>query len=219
MPANNSSAHVLELAFPGKLGLLFCPSGKRDPKNLTFGMDNEMYSAWVQSGYAKTKEEQRSFWNENAFLEMCEWASEKGYRPRWLVVPDVCGSAVDTLREFEKWRPRLELFGWQLAIAAQDGFEPEDVPEGVVCFLGGSTEWKWKNVERFGAECDRLHVGRVNQYRRFWQCHEAGAESCDGSGIFRGDQKQLQGFIQYLKEAAGYTKRCVQSVLDFEANT
>jgi hypothetical protein len=213
MPANNSNAHKLELVFPGRLGLLFSPSGKRDPKKLTFGMDNEMYSAWVKSGFAGTMVEIRKHWDEGKFLAMCEWAFENLFRPRWLVVPDVCGNALETLRQFEIWRPRLERFGWTLAIAAQDGMSPSDIPEGVVTFLGGSTEWKWGNVERFGAECERLHVGRVNQYKRFWQCHDAGAESCDGSGIFRGDQRQFRGFIQYLKESSGVSKRRKQKRL------
>jgi hypothetical protein len=31
--------------------------------------------------------------------------------------------------------------------------------------------------------------------------HECGAESCDGTGWFRGDKRQLDGLIQYLEES------------------
>lgn len=31
--------------------------------------------------------------------------------------------------------------------------------------------------------------------------HDAGAESCDGTGWFRGDQKQLSGLRRYLYES------------------
>ena len=48
----------------------------------------------------------------------------------------------------------------------------------------------------------RVHVGRVNTYRLLWLAHEAGAESCDGTGWFRGDRKQLQGLIDYLQESS-----------------
>ena len=129
------------------------------------------------------------------------------------MAPDVCGNAKETLEEFDHWRSEIELHGLRPAIAAQDGMTPKDIPEGVVCFLGGSTEWKWSNVERFCGECEHVHVGRVNQYERLWRCHDAGAKSVDGSGFFRGDQNQQRGLIQYLKEAAGYLPRTKQESL------
>ena len=130
-----------------------------------------------------------------------------------IVVPDVPGNADATKRQWDKWAPKLEKKKVKLAMAVQDGMKPSDVPDGVVCFVGGSTEWKWKNVERFCADCKVCHVGRVNRYRYLWKCHKAGADSVDGSGFFRGDKTQLRGLLSYLKESAGFTDRKRQGEL------
>lgn len=212
-PANSSNAHVLEMVFPGSLGVLFSPSGKRNPRNLPWALDNEMYSAWLKSGFSRDMVTQREHWDSAAWLDAIAWASEQLTPPRFVVVPDVPGNAAETRREFDKWRPHLDKTGFTLAIAVQDGMTPKDVPEGVVCFIGGTTEWKWDNLERFCAECDRVHVGRVNRYRKLWACHDAGAESCDGSGFFRGDQSQVRGLIAYLKEAHGFSERLKQKTI------
>ena len=213
MPANNSNAHTLEMVFPGQLGLIMCPSGIRNPRDLTWALDSELYAAWRNSKFSELKSEIYKHWDKSAFLKMIEWAKKQVSKPRWITVPDVPGNAYETLKQWDKWYPIMKKTGFQLAMVVQDGMKPSDVPEGVVCFMGGTTDWKWQNVERFCAECWRTHVGRVNQYRYFWRCHEAGAESCDGSGVFRGDQKQLRGFIAYLKESAGYTERIRQGEL------
>ena len=88
-------------------------------------------------------------------------------------------------------------------MAVQDGMEPGDVPaEAGVVFVGGSTEWKWRTVRDWCDAFDRVHVGRVNTNGKLWECHEAGAESCDGTGWFRGDQRQLRGLIAYLERSS-----------------
>ena len=184
MPANNSHAHTLEMVFPGQLGLIMCPSGVRDPKNLTWGLDSELYAAWSASKFSSCKSKIYKHWDKSAFLKMIEWAKKQVGKPRWITVPDVPGNAYETLKQWDKWYPIMEKTGFQLAMVVQDGMKPSDVPEGVVCFMGGSTDWKWKNVERFCKECWRTHVGRVNQYR-----------------------------IAYLKESAGYTERKRQGEL------
>lgn len=193
------------------------PAGRRNPRGLRWAIDNGVYSAWVAANYSTEKHEQREHWDGTAFLEMLAWAAEQPLAPRWVVVPDVVGNAPATLREFEEWAPSISAAGFGLALAVQDGMTPADVPAGVVCFLGGTREWKWANVDRFGAECQRLHVGRVNQYRDLWRAHDAGAESCDGSGFFRGDQNQLRGFVAYLKESSGFAERSIQKTLAFPA--
>jgi hypothetical protein len=206
-PANNSNAHKLEAEFPGRLGLLLGPSGLRNPKDLPFACDNDIFSAWSRSGFSSNISEQRSTWDESAFLAMFDWLRDRHRLPLWIVAPDVPGNALQTIQQFRIWRPRIEKAGFRAAMAVQDGMTPSDVPSGVVAFIGGTTAWKWANVERFCGECDRCHVGRVNQYRRLWQCHEAGAESCDGTGFFRGDQNQRRGLIQYLTESTTSTRK------------
>ena len=212
-PANNSNSHVLSMVFPKSLGVLFSPSGRRDPKNLPWVLDNEMYTAWVKSGYSKNLGDLRANWDCAAWKDAIDWAKSQITEPQFIVVPDAPGNSENTLSEFKRWRPYLDKTGFQLAIAVQDGMVPEDVPKGIVCFLGGTTEWKWKNLERFCRDCERVHVGRVNTYSKLWACHDAGAESCDGSGFFRGDKVQLRGLISYLKESHGYKIRAKQKTI------
>ena len=200
MPNNNSFAHLLAVCFPGQWGMLMSPDGRRDPRSLPWAMDNSMFGAWAKLGYAVglKVEPFLEHWSGNTFHEFLDWGL-RFHRPRFVVVPDVPGNSKATLERYKCWAGAVERRGYQPAMAVQDGMTPADVPAGVVCFVGGSTEWKWKNVERFAGECERVHVGRVNTARRVWQCHRAGAESVDGSGMFRGDQKQLAGIIRYCK--------------------
>ena len=64
-------------------------------------------------------------------------------------------------------------------------------------FVGGSTEWKYWAVKEFSPRFP-THVGRVNG-NHLWFCYCAGAVSCDGSGWFRGDHKQLAKLLEYLR--------------------
>jgi len=78
----------------------------------------------------------------------------------------------------------------------------KDVPISAdVVFVGGSTEWKWATMPMWCGNFQRVHVGRVNTYRLLWKCHDAGAESCDGTGWWRGDQKQARDLRAYLEES------------------
>lgn len=205
MPGNNSNAHKLAEQFPGQLGLLMAPGGERDPRDLPYAYDNGMYSAWVKSGYhCEERFIQQDQWAGMHFQELIHKAHIAEHKPRWIVIPDVIGNAQQTIRDFHRWADKLDQDGFNgtLAMAVQDGMDPSDVPDGVVAFIGGTKEWKWRNVERFAAELPRVHVGRVNSYEKLWFAHEAGVESVDGTGWFRGDQRQLNRLLRYLSEAA-----------------
>ena len=56
-----------------------------------------------------------------------------------------------------------------------------------------------------------MHVGRVNTERRLWQCARLGAESCDGTGFFRGDPVQLW----FLDLAEGSARRLTNDNDDY----
>ena len=45
----------------------------------------------------------------------------------------------------------------------------------------------------------RVHVARVNSERLLWMADKAGAVSCDGTGWFRGNERQLAGLERYLR--------------------
>ena len=132
MPANSSHAHTLEMVFPKRMGLIMCPSGKRNPKSLPWIFDNEMYAAWAKSGFATDPVAVREHWDSAAFLDMLVWACEQFNKPKCVVVPDVPGNASETMKEFSKWAPHIEKTGLTMAMAVQDGMTPEDVPDDVV---------------------------------------------------------------------------------------
>lgn len=153
-------------------------------------------------------------WTEGGWLAMLDWGKLSGQPPLWALVPDVVGDREGTLRKWDQYAPVLRRYGWPLAFAVQDGMAAADVPrEAEVVFIGGSQEWKWATLRMW---CDRfaqVHVGGVNTYRNLWKSHEAGAASCDGTGWFRGDQKQRRDLYAYMSESSGHTHREVTMAL------
>lgn len=213
MPANNTGIRIGHLAgkFPGRMGHLFSPGAQRGPFGfMPYALDN--------GAFAK-----KDAWEESEWIDLLDWAKLSGQRPLWAIVPDVVGDRIRTLRKWDLYAPRLAAYGWPLAFAVQDGMTEEDVPnEAAVVFVGGTTEWKWRTVAMWcsafrsvTSRCKSVHVGRVNEYRRLWECHDAGAASCDGTGWTRGDQRQARGLVAYLEESSGIKKRPVQRELDY----
>lgn len=178
LAANNSNLLFGYLAgkYEGQVGVMCSPqSGWRKPMwFLPYAIDNGMYAA-TQSG----KE-----WPEEEFLTMCEKARDSDQAPLFVVVPDVLYDRDATLRRFDKYAPQLEKLGLPLAMACQDGMTPQDVPEGVVAFIGGSDAFKSKAWDFCQAGL-RVHVGRANSYKRLVACKKSGVFSVDGSVWFK----------------------------------
>jgi len=207
MLANNTGSDVGYLAgmYPGKVGHLYSPGAQRGPKwYLPYALDNERFTAGPD-------------WSEAKWRKMLDWAKLSGQRPLWALVPDVVGSRSGTIEDWAKYAPILKTYGWTLAFAVQDGMRAEDVPaDAEVVFVGGSTEWKWRTYQMWCREFPHVHIGRVNTYRRLWDCHDAGAKSCDGTGFVRGDQRQLRGLFAYMDESSGSKIRQTQGSLLLE---
>ena len=189
MPANNTKSYALAEQYPGHVGMLFSPNGWQNPKGLPFALDNGRFAVWSRG---KT-------WHAKDFLKLLD---RQGDDPLWVVVPDVVGDACETFTWWEKWEPRLREYGWPLALAVQDGMTPRSVhrhsnPD--VIFIGGTTKWKRSTVWQWCQTFERVHIGRVNTAKWLWNAARCGAESCDGTGWFRGDQKQLKGLHHFLK--------------------
>lgn len=196
MPSNNAKMTVGYLAgrYPGRIGWLMSPDGWREPYEwLPYAFDNGAYPVWEKGGT----------WREGPFYSLCEKVNYRTHKPSWITVPDVVADRAGTLRSWFLHSPRVAAFGCPLAFVVQDGMTPDDVPPNTsVVFVGGSTDWKWRNLRTWTRNCARVHVGRVNTERMLWMAHEAGAESCDGTGWFRGDRKQLAGLFRYLEESS-----------------
>ena len=207
MPADNTGIRVGYLAgrFPGKVGHLHSPRPGRSPAGpfefLPYALDNGAFAAGDK-------------WDESLWIKMLDWARMNAQQPIWALVPDVVGDRIGTLRKWDTYAPRAARYGWPLAFAVQDGMLPGDVPpDAQVVFVGGSTEWKWRNAAMWCKVFRRVHIGRVNTYRRLWECHNAGAESCDGTGWFRGWHGDPQGLLRYLEETAGCRTKQIQMEL------
>lgn len=195
MPANNAKMLVGYLAgrFPGRVGWIMSPDGWREPHDwLPYHLDN-----WAFVCYTK-----QIPWDEAAFYAHCRRTVGHTHKPRWIAVPDVVANREETLRMWFLHSPRVSKFGCPLAFVAQDGMTPDDIPPNAdVVFIGGSDDWKMRNLKDWTSAFPRVHVGRINGEKGLWECHEAGAESCDGSGWFRGCKTQLAGLLRYLEDS------------------
>jgi hypothetical protein len=170
--------------YPGRMGWLQSPNcWKNILPFADYALDNGAFT-----GFDETK-----------FLKMICLA-QKSKPPLWIVVPDVVGDKDATLKLWGQWEPRLRPLGWPLAMAMQDGMTPDDF-RGDIAFIGGTTRWKWRNLGIW-KDVPRFHVGRVNTERHLWQAHDAGAESCDGSGWFRGGEERMAGLLNYLEKTS-----------------
>jgi hypothetical protein len=194
MPANNSSGlvHYLAGKYPGKLGWLIAPGDWIEPRAwLPYAIDNGRYSAW----------ENDSDWDEEAFYHLLDRCQLCRFKPMWVAVPDEVANREKTLWLWNQYERSVGQYKFKLAFVVQDGMKPSDVPKSAdVIFVGGTTEWKWRNVGLFCATFPRVHVGRVNWVDKLEYCERIGAESCDGTGFFRGgpdsvQAKQLRDFI------------------------
>lgn len=199
MPANNSGWKVGYLQGRyGGLGWLWTATvdgGSRPDLLWPYAIDNGVYAAYVANRR----------WEYRAFAVGVRRLVQRGrqcmHPPRWIAVPDVVTNRERTLRRWQHWYPFLMPLGISLAFVVQDGMTPQDVPyEAMVVFVGGSTQWKERTLGMWCDSFPRVHVGRVNGYRMLRACADAGAESCDGSGWLRGDQKQLAGLERFLIE-------------------
>lgn len=201
MPSNNTCWLVHYWAGKyGRLGHLYSPSRVENPlPHLPYALDNGAFAAWKNG----------TEWGSVAFLKHVERYAFDQLRPLWVVVPDVVADAQGMLRKWQEWAPRLrDEYHLKIAFAVQDGMEDQDLsslhPKPDLCFVGGSTwEWKERTLPLWIRQFGRVHVGRVNTRRQLLVCKAAGAESCDGTGWFRGKSKQISELGHFLREQAG----------------
>lgn len=205
MPANNAKWQVhFWQGLYGGLAHLHSPGGKATLyDHLPFALDNGAFPAYCK----------QIPWDETAYWHMLDVIKASGRTPEWALVPDVVANKEQTIERWHTYEQRLRSY-WglplNLAFAVQDGMQPSDVPPGAqVVFVGGTTDWKWATVSMWCQHFPRVHVGRVNGYKGLRICAEAGAESCDGTGWFRGDKEQLAGLQRFLREQheSGVTHR------------
>lgn len=157
-------------------GQLLTPLTRYASAGCTFAIDNGSFSRFDARGFTRMIQREES--NQDKCL--------------FVAVPDVVGNARRTM---EIWHRRHKFVQhWPMALVAQDGIEDMDIPwdDMKAIFIGGRDPWKdsqaaldiVKTAKVLGVH---VHVGRVNTERRFRLFDEAGADTCDGSGVARYD--------------------------------
>lgn len=195
MPSNAAGFNCGFIAgkFLGRIAHLHSCDSLTEPRpEVKWALDNGVFGAW-----SANRE-----WSEEPLFRFLE--KYAAYRPEWVVCPDWVADRDLTLKRWSEYSPALHAFGVPLAFVVQDGMSISDIPSNPapeILFIGGTTSWKWRTLPMWAKAHPRVHVGRVNTYRLLWMAHDAGAESCDGTGWFRGDKKQLAGLVRYLEES------------------
>ena len=200
MPANNTGKAVVDLwsKYPSRLGAMISVRAGGGDGWASRAVDNVPYAIDNGRFVACTK---HKAWNMEDFYGLLDKAVAAINKPLFVTVPDVVGSASQTLDEWDRWTTtgRFMDYGFPLACVAQDGMEPDDIPnEADVVFIGGSPLWKKANLWKYCQAFERVHVGGINSVSGLWHCHNSGAMSIDGTGWTRGDKKQWIGLLQYL---------------------
>jgi hypothetical protein len=153
-------------------GQLLTPLTRYRNAGGVFAIDNGAFSGFRSDDFA-------------ALLQREEQNRE---RCLFVTVPDVVAAGRRTL---EIWKFRHNIVRhWPLALVAQDGMEDLEIPWGEMAavFIGGGDPWKdskasldiVKTAKTLGKH---VHVGRVNTAKRFKLFTDAGADTCDGSGV------------------------------------
>ncbi len=198
---SNPLLHYLARTYCGAMGWMVSPAtGFFEPRNsLPYAIDNGRYASFVNN----------ADWEEDVFLGLLDKYKLRQHDPMWITVPDALGSKNETLRLWDLYSTRLRKYGVPLAFVAQDGMVPSDVPKSAdLVFIGGSTNWKWRNVALFCASFPRVHVGRVNWHDKLEYCERVGAESVDGSGFFRqGDGPRSHQLVDFISGRRRYDEQ------------
>jgi hypothetical protein len=169
---------------------------------------NKIESGWIWAadngcygrGYPGDVEFLRWLAERQSIAAMCEFAT----------APDVVGDAKATLRRSEPFMPVIRALGFPVALAAQDGLEKMPVPWDSfdVLFIGGTTEWKLGPgatglAAQAKAQGKRVHMGRVNTKGRLFRAHSIGCDSCDGTTLTFGPDRNLPSLLRWLGEVDG----------------
>lgn len=202
MVSNATGIEVGLLAgrFPGRIGHLFSPGAQRGPwVEIPHALDN---GAWPAH-------KNRVEWDEDERRHLLAWACLSGIPPLWALVPDVVANRDETLRRWERYEREVAARGLRRAFAVQDGMTFGDVPDDdCMLFLAGSDVGDWKD-NAIAPWCarypGRVHVARVNHWKRLVASWRAGAVSVDGTGWFRKGRtignSQANDLRKFLRES------------------
>lgn len=166
-------------------GQLLTPLTKYRRCEDVFGVDNGGFSGAKPKGFARILK------NQFEFRDQCLFAA----------VPDKVGSHKETLSMWDEYQYLAD--GYKKAFVVQDGFDEWPSNAGAI-FVGGSTEFKdsyeCELIVKAALKNDmHVHIGRVNNFYRFYHFHCIGAHTCDGSGVSMFDESLAKLYELYKK--------------------
>jgi len=155
--------------------LLISATGAHRPEGFPYAIDN---GAW-------TSHQSGSPFDADRFRACVEGL---GAGADWLIAPDIVQGGLESLELSVDWLPWCLKRCSLVLIAVQDGMEPRHVESmlspRVGIAIGGSTEWKERQLSRRVWRAPWVHCLRVNTARRIALC--AGAvDSFDGTSASR----------------------------------
>lgn len=132
---------------------------------------------------------------------------DKQNRSRCLfaVAPDVLGDHAATIELSCPLLPRLRALGYKVAFVAQDGWDENTVPwdEFDVLFIGGTTKFKLSlgglATHQALIRGKRVHMGRVNSFKRLRVAVAIGCHSADGTFLKFGPDKNEGKMLRWLE--------------------
>jgi hypothetical protein len=156
-------------------GQLLTPLTRYRNCSRVYAIDNGAYSGFKEADFVSLLKREQHCKDECLFV----------------CIPDKVGSHTETVNMWEQYKHLAD--GWTRAFVAQDGFSGFP-PDAEACFIGGTTAFKDSKaadeiVVYALAAGMHVHIGRVNEKKRFWHFHDLGAHTCDGSGISRFSEK------------------------------
>lgn len=170
----------------GVAGQLLTPLTRYTRGHKTFAIDNGAFTKF----------------DERGFLSLLRREEHVKHLALFVAVPDKVGCHRTTTKLFRELNHLCD--GWKKAFVAQDGYS--GMPKGAdVLFIGGTDDFKnsqaaYDAVEDAVKLGVHVHVGRVNTSKRFLRFRDAGANTCDGSGVCRYDH-MFETLIKQVKDA------------------
>jgi len=185
MPSNNVGpiAKKLYKNYPDKTALMMNHTRWWNPEH-QYALDNGAFKKF----------------EEKLFFDVLE-KTKRCHPPLFIVCPDVVGCHDRTFALWYYYYPKLKRYGYPIAFVAQDGCEPELVPDAADwIFVGGSPETAWKSINIHKYIGDRpVHVGRVNSIGFVEYCESIGVASIDGTGWFRARDKKFYDLMEWFE--------------------
>lgn len=121
------------------------------------------------------------------------------------VAPDVYMNADATLARSLPHIKTIRNMGYPPAFVSQNGCRSDIVPWGDIdcLFVGGDDEWKlgpasWELCHEAKRRGKRVHVGRVNSFKRLQLCAKNDVDSADGTYLKYGPDVNWPKMISWL---------------------